>query len=103
MARHFAPVYNHLGASLAQAPVLSGDDTSSLVLQVSRHQAAADGSPAPWRDYATPAAARNARGSASLGCLLGSVWPFVSPRKDGRGNKTSLNTSVLIGRAQAII
>lgn len=27
MARHFAPIYNHLGISLAQAPLLSGDDT----------------------------------------------------------------------------
>lgn len=33
--------------------------------------------------------------------MLGSVWPLVSPRKDGKGDKTSLNTSVVIGRAQA--
>jgi hypothetical protein len=101
VAQHFVPIYNYLGLSLAQAPVLMGDDTSSLVLEVSRHAQAPPSTPPPWKDYATAQASQAAGDDPRLGCQLGRVWGFVSPRKDGKGNKRALNTTVVSGRAVA--
>lgn len=63
-ARHLLPIYVHLGMKLADAPVLSGDDTSSKVLEVIRAlemKAAGSAEPLPWASYATPELARQTR------------------------------------------
>jgi transposase len=63
-ARHLMPIYVHLGMKLADAPVLSGDDTSSKVLEVIRgleRKAAGSVEPLPWASYATPELAKQTR------------------------------------------
>lgn len=104
VAEHVAPVYLHLGRALANAPVLSGDDTPSLVLEVTRALAAGSGLPLPWQTYATARQAKQALActpTPSLPLRLAAALGFAFPRKDGRGDKTGLNTSLLSGRAVA--
>ncbi len=104
VAEHVAPVYLHLGRALANAPVLSGDDTPSLVLEVARALAAGSDKPLPWQTYATArqAAQTLARTTApSLPLRLAAALGFAFPRKDGKGDKIGLNTSLLSGRAVA--
>jgi hypothetical protein len=63
-ARHLLPLYVYLGVKLADAPVLSGDDTSSKVLEVIRGleaKGADPDKPLPWAGYATPELARQTR------------------------------------------
>jgi hypothetical protein len=63
-ARHILPIYVYLGMKLADAPVLSGDDTSSKVLEVIRGleaKAADPDHPLPWASYATPELAKQTR------------------------------------------
>lgn len=57
IARRLLPLYVHLGMSLADAPVISGDDTSSKVLLVKKalkEKEQDPNAPMPWDDYATP-------------------------------------------------
>ncbi len=66
VARHLLPLYVHLSVKLADAPVLSGDDTTSKVLEVMRGlERKASGrdrdKPLPWATYATPEIARQTR------------------------------------------
>jgi hypothetical protein len=107
VAEHFVAIYIYLGRQLAQAPVLSGDDTPSLVLEVTRaHDAQVGGNQTafPWESYATAELAQKsfADGHANtLALQTAQALGFASTRKDGTGSKISLNTSVLSGRADA--
>jgi hypothetical protein len=62
--RHLLPIYVYLGMNLADAPVLSGDDTTSKVLEVIRGleaKVADPDQPLPWAGYATPELAKQTR------------------------------------------
>jgi hypothetical protein len=64
VARHLLPLYLHLSMKLADAPVLSGDDTTSKVLEVIEGlegKTSGRNKPMPWAHYATPELARQAR------------------------------------------
>lgn len=125
VAARVVPIYLHLARQIAGSDVLAGDDTSSRVLEVSRHFGGSGPKDmVPWADYRTRAAAeqsvrrceqarkdrirrrqdgdRQARPSAletpTLGMLIGSMLAFESPLRSGDGPKTSLNTTVVSGR-----
>jgi hypothetical protein len=65
VAQRLAPIYLLLAEELADSEILSGDDTSCRVLEVSSYQNDSNGNgasskepkPPPWTDYQTPAAA----------------------------------------------
>lgn len=106
VASHFTPIYVHLGQALAQAPVLVGDDTPSLVLEVTRglekgQQSGDTG--LPWDSYAshTAASAHLAEAPFSMAHLISQAFGFASPRKDGKGDKKGFNTTTLSGRTDA--
>ena len=105
VAEHFVPIYRHLGCLLADAPVLSGDDTPSLVLEVDRalkRQTAGSKEPLPWQGFGTQERARKTvsqNSKSSLSAHVARDFGFESPRKDGTGSKISFNTSMLSGRA----
>jgi hypothetical protein len=106
VAEHFASIYIQLGQSLAQAPILAGDDTSSLVLEVSSAQAKeANGSTetAPWAAYADIKAADAAAsaGEQTIAVLLAQAFGFSAQRKNGSGAKRGFNTTTLSGRTEA--
>jgi Transposase IS66 family len=61
VARHLLPLYVSLGMKLADAPVLSGDDTPSKVLEVIKGLKKKADKPPPWASYATPELARQTR------------------------------------------
>ena len=57
VARQLLPLYVYLGMRLADAPVISGDDTTSKVLMVSKALEEKEQDPnteMPWDSYATP-------------------------------------------------
>jgi hypothetical protein len=102
-AEHFLAIYIYLGLLLADAPVLSGDDTPSLVLEVASAQKddTADPATLPWASYATEAKAKEivaTQAKLKLAVRLAQVFGFASPRKDGKGDKRGFNTSMLTGR-----
>jgi hypothetical protein len=102
-AEHFLAIYIYLGLLLADAPVLSGDDTPSLVLEVaSAHKDdTADPATLPWASYATEAKAKEivaTQAKPKLAACLAQVFGFSSPGKDGKGDKRGFNTSMLTGR-----
>jgi hypothetical protein len=102
VASHFVPIYVHLGLSLADAEVLVGDDTPSLVLEVSSAACEPD-KPPPWQPFATAEAAHAtlaAGAEPTLALTLAKAFGFVSPRKDGTGDKQGFNTTTLSGRTQ---
>jgi hypothetical protein len=107
VASHFAPIYVHLGRALAQAPVLAGDDTSALVLEVSTALSESElepDTPLPWAPFATADAARAqlAAGAApTMSLTLAEAFGFAWPRKDGKGGKRAFNTTTLSGRMDA--
>ena len=106
VAEHFVAIYIHLGLLLADAPVLSGDDTPSLVLEVAGAQKDENADPAalPWASYATQAKAKEVvatQDKPKLAARLAQVFGFASPRKDGKGDKRGFNTSLLTGREVA--
>jgi hypothetical protein len=102
VAGHFVPIYVYLGLSLADAEVLSGDDTPSLVLEVSEAGRQPD-KPPPWRPFATAAQAQatlDAGAKPTMALTLAKAFGFVSPRKNGTGDKEGFNTTTLSGRTQ---
>jgi hypothetical protein len=105
VAQRFAPIYMTLFDSLADARVLSGDDTSCRVLEVNRYFARADtaGEPPPWHDYRTIASAQSLlqRGDVSLAAELASELGFEHGRRNGDGNKKALHTTTISGRSDA--
>lgn len=134
VAARLLPIYLKLYEQMADSPILSGDDTSCRVLEVSsyldesgrtRQQEPGQTRAPPWAGYRTTTAAesnleqcrqrhkdriarrqngdrtatRGADEEPSLGVLLGRIVPFESKRKDGKGAKQSLNTTVVTGRS----
>ncbi len=129
VATRFLPVYLQLCDELADSAILAGDDTSCRVVEVSsyfaRQPSTGERAPPPWTPYRTAADAeqtyasvsqareellarradgeREAKGTPlkepSLSLLIGREFTFESPRRDGRGPKQSLNTTVLTGRS----
>jgi hypothetical protein len=102
VAGHFVPIYMHLGLSLADAEVLVGDDTPSLVLEVSSAGREPD-QPPPWQPFATADLAKAtlaAGAEPTISLTLAKAFGFVSQRKDGKGDKQGFNTTTLSGRAQ---
>lgn len=105
VAERFAPIYTTLFDSLADAAILSGDDTSCRVLEVNRYLARQDNdseSP-PWHDYRTIDAARTLlqQGDNSLGAELASELGFEHGRRNGNGTKKALHTTTISGRSDA--
>lgn len=128
VAVRLLPVYLELGDQLADSAVLAGDDTSCRVVEVasyfSRPPEQGDRAP-PWAVYRNTEQAhqeharilhmreeilaRRADGDREaskkrlpeppLSVLVGRELDFESPRRDGRGVKQSLNTTVMTGRS----
>lgn len=104
VAQRFAPIYLTLVDALADSDILSGDDTSCRVLEVSRHFAAgAAGEKPPWHPYRTvdAARARFAGGDNSLATVLAAELGFEFERRTGDGTKKALHTTTLSGRSDA--
>lgn len=120
VAVRFVPIYLALIDDIADAEVLSGDDTSTRVLEVTRffrqqeeqgEKAEIDNgdplaSPSPWQAYATAQqAATSAHITATgdhdyLGVRLATELGFEFPRRRGEGNKTEFHTTTVSGRAE---
>ena len=104
VAQRFAPIYLTLVDALADSDILSGDDTSCRVIEVSRHFAAgAAGEKPPWHPYRTGEAARAqlAAGDTSLATMLAAELGFEFERRTGDGTKKALHTTTLSGRSDA--
>ncbi len=106
IGERFVPIYLFLARELANADVMSGDDTGNRVIEISRYfkalgKAKGDDLDPPWKHYATceaAAATLTRSGPWDLGTMIGAVLPFVSNRLDGRGSKVDMHTSVVTGR-----
>ena len=104
VAERFVPIYLYLFDQLADADVLSGDDTTPRVLEVRRHfaQKEPEASP-PWQDYRCVEVAQQQLTKDSsdhtLEARLAAEMGFESRQRTGKGPKKSLNTTVLSGRA----
>lgn len=86
-AELFAPIYTCLGEQLAESDVLQGDDTKVRVIEINR--ALKDGgdlAPAP---------------EGSLVEQIAENFGRIFKKKRGKGNKRSLNVSVVIGKTVA--
>jgi hypothetical protein len=73
-AEHLAPIYIHLGKELANAPVISGDDTTSTVLEVKRAlKKKEQGVKAdlPWQGFANQ---EQAKKSIALAKVKATAW-----------------------------
>lgn len=109
VARRFVPVYLHNFRSLANARLLSGDDTSTKALEFARYLKAFQSNPiaagdSPWLSYATRQEAEatfKEEAFPGLGVLTARDLGFEFDRKDGNGPKKSLQTSVIWGRSEA--
>ena len=109
VARRFMPIYLHNFQSLANARLLSGDDTTTKVIEFARHLKAVEAdpkvaSPPPWLDFATREAAEatfKRESSPGLGILTARELGFEFNRKNGNGPKKALQTTVIWGRSDA--
>ena len=104
VARRFAPIYLALFDSLADSDILSGDDTSCRVTEVSRYFAATEaGGPPPWHGFRNVEAAQKQveEGAKSLAAMLGAELGFEFERRTGDGTKKALHTTTLSGRSEA--
>ena len=106
VAQRFAPIYTTLFDSLADASILSGDDTSCRVLEVNRYFAVpdrADDETAPWHHYRCSEAALVSlvQEDDSLGAQLAYELGFEHPRRNGDGAKKALHTTTISGRSDA--
>jgi hypothetical protein len=106
VAQRFAPIYLTLFDSLADADILSGDDTSCRVIEVNRHFATQSNDEAqlpPWQGYRNAKAAREllAQGDDTLAAALASELGFEHERRNGDGAKRALHTTTLSGRSDA--
>ncbi len=129
VATRFLPIYLELSDQLADSAILAGDDTSCRVVEVSSHFSKqpkkGEKTRPPWASFRTAKVAeethafvskmreellarrkegdREAKGlplgEPSLSLLVGRELTFESPRRDGKGAKQSLNTTVLTGRS----
>jgi hypothetical protein len=120
VAVRFVPIYLVLIDDLADAEVLSGDDTSARVLEVAQFfrqqedngdKAEGDdgdkpAAPSPWQAYATAQqAATSAQMTARsdndyLGVRLATELGFEFSRRRREGNKTELHTTTVSGRSE---
>lgn len=105
VAERFAPIYMTLFDSLADATILSGDDTSCRVLEVSRYFARKDteGELPPWHDYRTSDCAQTLlqQEDDSLAAELASELGFEHGKRNGEGTKKALHTTTISGRSDA--
>ena len=109
VAQRLLPVYLHNFRSLANARLLSGDDTSNRVNEFSRFLRAVQADPTaagdpPWLSYATREAAEatlKSEAFPSLGVRTAKDLGFEFDRKDGNGQKASMQTTVIWGRGEA--
>lgn len=109
VAERFAPIYLHNFRLLADARLLSGDDTKTRVLEFARFLAAVKANQKlvaepPWLAFATREAAEmtfKKEAFPSLGVLTARELGFEFDRKDGNGQKISLQTTVIWGRGEA--
>lgn len=105
VAQRFTPIYTTLFDSLADATILSGDDTSCRVLEVNRYFARQDNDSEqpPWHDYRTIDSARTLlqQGDDSLAAELASELGFEHGRRNGNGTKKALHTTTISGRSDA--
>jgi hypothetical protein len=129
VATRLVPVYLELCDQLADSAILAGDDTSCRVVEVSSYLSQQaekkERGPPPWVAYGNTQAAeqgytfvskmredllerrkagdRDAKDTPvdepSLCLLVGRELAFESSRRDGRGAKEALNTTVLTGRS----
>ena len=103
VAHRFAPIYLCLFDSLADSDILSGDDTSCRVTEVSRQFAATEtGEPPPWQGYRNVEAAQKQveQGAKSLAAMLAAELGFEFERRTGDGTKKALHTTTLSGRSE---
>ena len=103
VALRLVPVYLELVDQLADAPILSGDDTPSRVVEVNSYfdQPDDERSPPPWASYRTRQQASQELGQRdSLAVLLASELGFEFQRRNGTGAKQSLNTTTASGRSR---
>ncbi|MBK8011720.1 MAG: transposase [Deltaproteobacteria bacterium] len=128
VAHRWVPIYLELGNQLANSEILSGDDTSCRVIEVSRFsKLEKKPDEPPWADYRTPKAAkeslrrcekarkdrmrrrdegdrsaiRTSEETPSLGVLIGRELTFESPLKNTDGPKEAIHTTVISGRSDA--
>jgi hypothetical protein len=104
VAQRFVPIYLTLVDALADSDILSGDDTSCRVIEVSRYFAEAhEGDPPPWQAYRTSEVAREllGRGDTSLAAALAGELGFEFERRTGDGAKKALHTTTVSGRSDA--
>ncbi|HEX7481332.1 MAG TPA: transposase [Polyangiales bacterium] len=106
VAQRFAPIYLTLFDCLADAGILSGDDTSCRVIEVNRHfasQSNQEGQLPPWHHYRNVEAACEllVQGDDSLAAALASELGFEHERRNGDGAKRALHTTTLSGRSDA--
>ena len=101
VALRFLSIYIYLGKSCGNMDNLSGDDTSSRVLEITKNQ---ELEKKTWTDYATIEKANEFINSqdptkkVKLGHKIAAVFGFEHKRKDGKGSKKALNVSVVSGR-----
>lgn len=107
VARRFVPIYLYHFRCLANARLLSGDDTKTKVMEFLRYIKVVQNDPRtadpPWRDFATREAAEKTfqqEALPSLGVLTARELGFESERKDGNGPKKELQTTVIWGRSE---
>ncbi|MBC7660800.1 MAG: hypothetical protein H7249_13975 [Chitinophagaceae bacterium] len=107
VAQRFLPIYLHNVRSLSSARLLSGDDTTTRIVEFSRFLKEVQLDPdadCPWYDFAsreTAEAPFKLEAKPSLGVLTAKELGFEFDRKDGNGQKKSLQTTVLWGRSEA--
>jgi hypothetical protein len=107
VAKGLVPVYLELFRNLSNADIISGDDTSNRVIEVSRYFAnKPEGPPEsqqapPWIKYVTKKASLESleSGETSLGATIGSELGFVSNLRNRDGIKKSFQTSTMSGRS----
>lgn len=105
VAERFAPIYLTLADSLADSEILSGDDTSCRVLEVSRtfaQASAQEPQEPPWHGYRNQEAALGLlleQGDDGLAGMLAAELGFEFPRRTGDGPKKALHTTTLSGRS----
>jgi len=102
VARGLLRVYEKMFSQHSIASILSGDDTSTRTLEVTRGLKSED-EELSWKDYATKDAAKRMLDTTqkpSLRLLLGSQIDFVSDKKSGSSAKRQFNTTLVHGRSE---
>lgn len=97
-AERLLPVYLELGRTLAHADLLSGDDTTVRVTEVSKALAAGE---RPWKSFATQDEAQKNLPQAKehdLAPRLAAELGFEFEKRTGSGPKQGFHTTVVWGR-----